>query len=526
MASRRISAEEARRRILDLASDDSGDESGRETDLEEEPHIPDSDDSCSDDDQPEQPEVLRIGGRDGTIWRHVRDANLGRRPGRVEQHNVFSERVGVTRQCGIIETPIDAFRLIFDEWCLRHIVSCTIDYARNTGNEDWSLDVEDLEKFIGLLYLRGINNQKNFPFDDLWSRTTGCPAFNQTMPRDRARDIKKYLRFDKRHERRRNLARDKFALMSPLFDRFVRNSQRCYRPGPFLTIDEQLFPTKARCRFTQYMPQKPDKFGIKFWVLADVETKYCYNIIPYLGRDESRVENLGTHVVMRLMEPLYNKGYSITTDNFFTSKHLAELLLQKRTTVTGTIRANRRELPPHQPLELHQSIFFECDSLHLTMYQAKRNKTVCIMSSQHRGSQCEAEGTKKPQTVLFYNNTKFGVDLMDAMCRQFSTKSGCRRWPLAVFYNILDLSALNAWIIFKSQTGSRISRRKFLFQLSRELRRDEQSTSGTPVATALTRRVTCAIHVNCEKNRTLNVCRKCNRPVCGKCQAIMCVNCN
>ena len=153
MASRRISAEEARRRILDLASDDSGDESGRETDLEEEPHIPDSDDSCSDDDQPEQPEVLRIGGRDGTIWRHVRDANLGRRPGRVEQHNVFSERVGVTRQCGIIETPIDAFRLIFDEWCLRHIVSCTIDYARNTGNEDWSLDVEDLEKFIGLLYL-------------------------------------------------------------------------------------------------------------------------------------------------------------------------------------------------------------------------------------------------------------------------------------------------------------------------------------------------------------------------------------
>lgn len=74
MASRRISAEKARRRILHLASDDSGDESGRETDLKEEPHIPDSDDSSSDDDQPE---VLRIRGRDGSLWRHVRDVNLG-----------------------------------------------------------------------------------------------------------------------------------------------------------------------------------------------------------------------------------------------------------------------------------------------------------------------------------------------------------------------------------------------------------------------------------------------------------------
>ena len=38
----------------------------------------------------------------------------------------------------------------------------------------------------------------------------------------------------------------------------------------------------------QYMPNKLDTFSIKFWILADLETKYCLNIIPYLGKDETR----------------------------------------------------------------------------------------------------------------------------------------------------------------------------------------------------------------------------------------------
>ena len=34
------------------------------------------------------------------------------------------------------------------------------------------------------------------------------------------------------------------------------------------------------------MPNKPDKYGVKFWVLADVETKYVSNIDVYLGAQE------------------------------------------------------------------------------------------------------------------------------------------------------------------------------------------------------------------------------------------------
>ena len=76
-------------------------------------------------------------------------------------------------------------------------------------------------------------------------------------------------------------------MISWLMNRFVENCQKAYVSEVSLTIDEQLFPTKARCPFMQFMPSKPDKFGIKFWVLAEVQSKYCLNMAPYLGKDQS-----------------------------------------------------------------------------------------------------------------------------------------------------------------------------------------------------------------------------------------------
>ena len=76
--------------------------------------------------------------------------------------------------------------------------------------------------------------------------------------------------------------------ISDIWNRFVDNSISCYQPEENITIYEKLFPTKSRCRFIQYMPNIPDKFGIKFWLAVDVESKYILNAILYLGKNESR----------------------------------------------------------------------------------------------------------------------------------------------------------------------------------------------------------------------------------------------
>lgn len=37
-------------------------------------------------------------------------------------------------------------------------------------------------------------------------------------------------------------------------------------------------------RFTLYMPNKPDKFALKFWLASDVSSKYIVNSFQCLGK--------------------------------------------------------------------------------------------------------------------------------------------------------------------------------------------------------------------------------------------------
>lgn len=80
----------------------------------------------------------------------------------------------------------------------------------------------------------------------------------------------------------------------------------------------------------------------------------------------------------------------------------------------------------------------------------------------------------KPEIIMDYNKYKGGVDTMDKMLTEYSTKRRTLRWPLAFFFfNILDISALASYIItsmnmessatYKKTSGDR---RKYLQELS------------------------------------------------------------
>ena len=147
------------------------------------------------------------------------------------------------------------------------------------------------------------------------------------MGRNSFMEILRFIRFDKKSERSKRLQNDKFALISEIWNKFIENSQACYKPGANITIDEQLFPTKARSRFIQYMPNKPDKFGIKFWLAADVNNKYVINGYPYLGKDDEQPGNLSLSefIVMKLVKRYLRQGRNITAGNF-----LPAFLLRKK----------------------------------------------------------------------------------------------------------------------------------------------------------------------------------------------------
>ena len=453
-------------------------------------------------DQPYE-ESDQVIAKDGTTWKFFVDSQVVR--GRLQQQNIVRACSGPTAFSSarvVTGSSLSSFRVLFDEVMLRHLQKCTIAEGQRVTGADWNVSLEELEKFLGLVIARGVVGGRTLPIKNMWDGTWGCSLFSKTMSRDRFLSIMRFLRFDFKTERRRRIGNDRFCLISDLWYAFISNCQRAYVPEPFMTVDEQLLPCKARCRFLQYMANKPDKFGIKFWLAADIRSKYLFNGFPYLGKDEERQGSLPTSVVLKLMEPLQNRGYNVCCDNFFTSLDVTRKLIQKKTSLVGTIRQRRREVPEQVKArqELHSTTVVTTSAasstVTLTAYQCKKAKQVLLLSSMHPNVTVPTENNRKrkPDTVLFYNKNKVAVDVLDQMVRLYSTKAASRRWPIHIFYNILDMALINSWIVYCQVTNSSISRRVFIQKVSEELTGFTEQHSSSPSSAPIQAKVrsTCA----------------------------------
>ena len=191
---------------------------------------------------------------------------------------------------------------------------------------------------------------------------------------------------------------------------------------------------------------------------------------------------------MTLMKPFMGKDRNVTTDNVFTSFLLAKELKKKKTNDVETMNKITRELPASAKC-LRQRSFSKLmkagDMATLTVYQCKPKKNVYVVSFLRMSVELGESEKKKPETVEFYNMSKCGVDVADQMVRECSVKAGNGRWPVAVFYNTLDLASINAFVLYKTRTGDNVSRRNFLFKLATELRQGyivERSSRNATIA--------------------------------------------
>ena len=252
-------------------------------------------------------------GLDGTAWIKFKDGCCS---GRSPSHNIFMQHSGPTsysKQNIMKDNVQSSFSLIIDNSIMEYLKVCTEAEARRVLNTNWTTTLQELNAFIGLLYAHGAYEARNLKLSYLWSKKWGPEFFTKTMPRNKFTEILRFTCFDKRISEAKGRKNDKFALISEVWNRFIKNSQACYKPGVNMTVDEQLFPIKARCRFTQYMSNKPDKFGIKFGLASDVSSKYLVNGFPYLGKDNARDSSttLGEYIVLKLLEPYTGYGRNV-----------------------------------------------------------------------------------------------------------------------------------------------------------------------------------------------------------------------
>ena len=240
----------------------------------------------------------------------------------------------------------------------------------------------------------------------------------------------------------------------------------CFVLGPVVTVDEQLIPFRGHCKFRVYLPSKPNKYGLKIFMVCDSTSMYCIQGIPYLGKGSVPASALsdgvlqGEYFTMSLLElgDIIDVGRVVVADNWFTSRNLVETLQRNGMHLVGTIKP-KPYLPDNSLCislcEEQESVaYYDHDkNVNYVVKRKKKKGLVTVMTTVHN-SFSMVEGTKT-EAHMYYNATKGGVDGFDKIVAVNSVHRKTLRWPMCIFYGMINIATANAWIIFKGRNHQR-----------------------------------------------------------------------
>ena len=158
------------------------------------------------------------------------------------------------------------------------------------------------------------------------------PGLRSVMTRDRFFAILRFLHVAENLVaiQRGEPGHDRAYKIRPMIRSLVAAWQAAYSIEKAVSIDECMIAFKGHVFMLQYMPKKPNKWGLKGWVMAGYETGYAYNWALYTGKEEGGAEatGLGQRVVVGLTDCLPT-GHVVFYDNFFSSVTLTKALENK-----------------------------------------------------------------------------------------------------------------------------------------------------------------------------------------------------
>lgn len=336
------------------------------------------------------------------------------------------------------------------------IEEVSLDYVvqDNAQSFQYPTDPTEMRAYIGVLYHLGLWKNNHVDKDELWSQARGPPFYRCVFPRHRFFFLQSCLRFDNKSERDPN---DRFAPIREIFELFMGNCRKYYCSSGKCTVDERWLYRgfRGRCIFRMYMKSKPDKYGLKLVTLNDSDNGYLVTAIPYLGKT-AKINNpnnlpVSEYFFKEVTAPIHGSHRTVTCDNWFTSIPLLQRMSQEpyNLTMTGTLRKNKKEIPLEMKIASPDppgTKFCFSPDLTLLSYTPKKSKIVLVVSNfMHRTNMTG----NKSNIILHYNNTKSGTDTFDQLCHAYTVTARTNKWPMRVFFGMVDQAMVNARILWK-----------------------------------------------------------------------------
>ncbi|KAM3875240.1 piggyBac transposable element-derived protein 4-like [Diretmus argenteus] len=390
-------------------------------------------------------------------------------------------------------SPKDLFMLYFTKDVMKTLCTNTNRYAalnQERGKKyKWiDVDVEELTKFLGLLVYMSLVSLPSFT--DYWrtSHIMAVPFPASVMLRDRFRAIMWNIHLSDPEEDIGNAAQkgtpqhDKLFCLRPLYDDIRDACKAHYHPRRALSVDERMVATKAKTGMTQFMKDKPTRWGIKLFVLADAENGYTIDFNIYHGKSHRPTTGFGLSydAVMDLVKPAYlGTGYHVYVDNFYTSPKLFLDLASLKFGACGTYRENREGVPRDRANALTKKSvrgsirWIREGSLVFVKWMDTREVSVCstihpavtvgdTVERRVRGEDGSWRMDKIPcpTPILAYNKNMGGVDLSDQLLQYYTTHRRSDRWYRTMFFHFVDIATTNAYIMHRDITDTHQAQHK------------------------------------------------------------------
>ncbi|XP_063818872.1 piggyBac transposable element-derived protein 2-like [Pseudophryne corroboree] len=461
--------------------------------------------SCSETDDDDDDEVVAVAKGNtklSTLWKAKDNDFEGVLPTFVGQHKVKVEGT----------EPIHFFMHLFSDTMVDEIVHNTNLYTLQKRKGYLSLTSHELKCFLGInlvmSYLR-------YPRSRMyWSSNEGLrfDLIANAMPVYRFEEILRYLHFvDNFAQQPGN--KDKLCKIRPVLDKLEASFSGAVDPEEFQSVDEQIIPFKVHQSIGQSIgqsiPKRSKPLGLKMWVRAGT-SGYTYRFELYQGtsgdRDEVSALGKSAAVVLRLCDDIQNKNHKVFFGIPFCTIPLLQKLRNQGIYATSTCSANsiigaQSKLKTEKQLKEEgrgaSSVVTNGENISITrwldgsvVHVASSCAGIQPQDSAQRWSKKEKEliHIPRPFAVKLYNTHIRGVNLMDQCVAMYPHRRKNRRWYIRVFFHFLDVTCVNAWLLYRMSGFNDMNLLDFKASIARALinagcmeqRRRERSSETPP----------------------------------------------